>query len=206
MLIAPTKATNIQVGGSVRTELGEIVIASTVRDSTRKVDIEIADPRQDVTSRDWHCTYRVDGTSTHRVRGTDRLSAIYAALIDIQTAAARFGSPDAARDVAGSGVPAVRRTGESGPAASAANIWEFGPPLGARAVETTSGPVVIVIGRPRLDPALQHTYLCPFRIADRTEAFGQGFDDVHAVMSAIRSVSAILGIPRDWPAPNYRTD
>ncbi|MFC4376287.1 hypothetical protein ACFO5K_19500 [Nocardia halotolerans] len=67
---------------------------------------------------------------------------------------------------------------------------------------------MITIGRPRLDPERPYpqTYLCPFRIDDRTEAFAQGIDGVHAMMSAIRQVGAILGIPPDWPAPSPRND
>ncbi|MBW0272899.1 hypothetical protein ATM97_22695 [Nocardia sp. MH4] len=186
----------------MNSELGEVVVASTVRDGDREFGVEIADPRQDAMTQDWHCTYRVAGTRTHRVRGPDRLSAVYAALIDIHSATARFGSPDNADDPHRPREPVAARPRIGG--APAAHAREFGPPLGARAVDTAAGPVVIVLGRPRRDPYSPHTCLCPFRIDDRTEAFGQGFDDLHAVLSAIRGVSAILGIPQDWPAPGGR--
>ncbi|MET9214734.1 MULTISPECIES: hypothetical protein [unclassified Nocardia] len=181
----------------MNSELGEVVVASTVRDGDNEIGVEIADPRQDTMTQDWHCTYRVAGTRTHRVRGPDRLAAVYAALIDIPGATARFGSTDLVAD------PHRRRdpvAGRPRGGTSGATAREFGPPLGARAVDTAAGPVVIVLGRPRRDPSSPHTCLCPFRIDDRTEVFGQGFDDLHAVLAAIRGASAILGIPRDWPA------
>ncbi|WP_280298787.1 DUF6968 family protein [Nocardia neocaledoniensis] len=179
--------------------MGEIVVASTVRDGEREFGIEISEPEQDAATRGWQCTYRVDGTRTRRVRGPDRLAALYAALVDVDSPAAFSGL--------------VERRGEDdrreptmsrGLGGDPANAREFGPPLGARAVETAHGPVVVVLGRPRRDPNRPHTCLCPFRIADRTEAFGHGFDDVRAVLSAIRGVSAILDIRHDWPSPPDR--
>ncbi|MGS2810640.1 hypothetical protein [Nocardia sp. MW-W600-9] len=186
----------------MNSDLGEVIVASTVRDGDHEFGVEIADPRQDTTTQDWHCTYRVAGTRTHRVRGPDRLAAVYAALIDIHSATGRFVSPDNPADPHRLREPLTDRPRVGG--ACTANARAFGPPLGARAVDTAAGPVVIVIGRPRRDPHRPHTCLCPFRIDDRTEAFGQGFDDLHAVMSAIRWVSALLGIPRDWPTPADR--
>ncbi|MGV9674579.1 DUF6968 family protein [Nocardia sp. NPDC003482] len=79
------------------------------------------------------------------------------------------------------------------------NAREFGPPLGTRTVTTPSGPVDVTLGRPRADPERPPIHLCPYRIGDRADAYAEGIDDVHALMSAIHSVSAILGIPRDWP-------
>ncbi|UGT54258.1 DUF6968 family protein [Nocardia asteroides] len=176
--------------------MGEIVVASTVRDGEREFGIEISEPEQDAATRGWQCTYRVDGTRTRRVRGPDRLAALYAALVDVDSPAVFFGLVERPGED-GHRAPTMSR----GPGSEMANARDFGPPLGARAVETAHGPVVVVLGRPRRDPNRPHTCLCPFRIADRTEAFGQGFDDVRAVLSAIRGVSAILGIPRDWPSP-----
>lgn len=180
--------------------MGEVVVASTVRDGDREFGIEISEPEQDAATRGWQCTYRVDGTRTRRVRGPDRLAALYAALIDIHSAAALFVPGQERSQVDGPRQPG-RSPGADTSAAHSARTREFGPPLGARAVETAHGPVVVVLGRPRRDPHRPHTCLCPFRIADRTEAFGQGFDEVHAVMSAIRGAGAILGVPSDWPAP-----
>ncbi|WP_146251107.1 DUF6968 family protein [Nocardia tenerifensis] len=79
------------------------------------------------------------------------------------------------------------------------NAREFGPPLGTRTVATASGSVDVTIGRPRQDSARPRIYLCPYRIGDRADAYAEGIDQVHALMSAIHSVSAILKIPRDWP-------
>ncbi|WP_278265300.1 hypothetical protein [Nocardia sp. AG03] len=171
---------------------GDIVVASTVQYGDRGVRVEIVDPRQDRTTHDWHCTYRVGAGRERKVRGPDRLAAVYAALLAIEDAANRAGPPDSAME------------GRPSALVSAAHAREFGPPLGARAVHTASGPVVITLGRPRRDPNRSHTCLCPFRIDDRTEAFGQGFDDFHAVMSAIRGVGAILGIPGNWPGVDTR--
>lgn len=168
---------------------GDIVVTSTVQRGERELRVEIADPRQDRTTQDWHCTYRVGSARERKVRGPDRLAAVYAALLEIEQTSHRVGSPDS--------------TKESGRSGTVANVREFGPPLGARAVHTAAGPVVITLGRPRQDPNRPHTFLCPFRIDDRTEAFGQGFDDFHAVMSAIRGVGAILGIPGDWPTAGH---
>ncbi|MEU5407292.1 DUF6968 family protein [Nocardia asteroides] len=179
----------------MHSELGEVVVASTVRDGDREIGIEIADPRQDTTTQLWHCTYRVAGARTHRVRGADRLSALYAALLDVHSAPSRFaaqGSASGPREPTAARFPAHR--------GSPARPREFGQPLGARTVDTAAGPVVVLLGRPRRDPERPHTCLCPFRIGDRTEAFGQGFDDVHALTAAISDVAAILAIPRDWPA------
>lgn len=179
----------------MHSELGEVVVASTVRDGDREIGIEIADPLQDTTTQLWHCTYRVAGARTHRVRGADRLSALYAALLDVHRAPSLFGAPDTA---SGPREPAAARLPVQ--PGSPARPREFGPPLGARTVDTAAGPVVVLLGRPRRDPERPHTCLCPFRIGDRTEAFGQGFDDVHALTAAISDVAAILAIPRDWPA------
>ncbi|WP_376739927.1 DUF6968 family protein [Nocardia coubleae] len=145
----------------------------------REVRIEVGDPRPDHSAHDWLCTYRIDGSREHTVRGPDRLAAVYVALLAAENTAARA-------------VPGVRRLRHAARAV-VADAREFGAPLGARAVHTSAGPVVITIGRPRQDPNRPHTYLCPFRIDDRTEAFGQGFDEIRAVMSAIRSVGAIVG-------------
>ncbi|MEV0332732.1 hypothetical protein [Nocardia sp. NPDC050717] len=180
--------------------MGEIIVASTVRDGEREFGIEISEPEQDAATRGWQCTYRVDGTRTRRVRGPDRLAALYAALIDVDSPAVLFALAQRRGEDGRRESPVGRRPGGDS-AAHVPNAREFGPPLGARAVETAHGPVVVVLGRPRRDPNRTHTCLCPFRIADRTEAFGHGFDDVRAVLSAIRSVSAILDVPRDWPSP-----
>lgn len=186
----------------MNSELDEIAIASTVRAGDREIRVEIADPRQDHATHGWQCTYRVVGARAHRVHGPDRLGAIYAALIDIPQAAARAGAQGHASASGDQRAPIVsrRRTGES--PLSAAQAREFGPPLGAKAVQTPSGPVVIMLGRPRQDPERPHTFLCPFRIDDRTEAFGQGIDEVRAVISAVRGVGSILGIALDWPLPS----
>ncbi|MFC4127890.1 hypothetical protein [Nocardia rhizosphaerae] len=180
------------------TELGEVVMTSTVSAGDREVGVEVADPRPGTGRPGWQCTYRVAGTRTHRVHGPDRLSAIYAALVEIPGATARFVSSSASEDPMGRHLPVTGRLRQGGHAI--ADPREFGSPLGARAVDTGAGPVVIVLGRPRRDPERPHTCLCPYRIDDRTEAFGQGFDELHAVLAAIRGASAILGIPRDWPA------
>ncbi|WP_410875852.1 hypothetical protein [Nocardia sp. A7] len=188
----------------MNSELDEIAIASTVRAGDREIRVEIADPRQDYATQGWQCTYRVAGSRAHRVHGPDRLGAIYAALIDIPDAAARAGSQR--RDSNDSREPVVSRRRSDDSPVSAAKAREFGPPLGAKAVQTPSGPVVIMLGRPRQDPDRPHTYLCPFRIDDRTEAFGQGIDEVRAVISAVRGVGSILGIPLDWPMPSTPGD
>lgn len=179
----------------MNSELDELTIASTVKAGDREIWVEIADPRQDYATQGWQCTYRV-GSGARRVHGPDRLGAIYAALIDIPDAAARLGAEGRATDYN----DARRRTDDS--PVPAAKAREFGPPLGAKAVQTPSGPVVIMLGRPRRDPDRPHTYLCPFRIDDRTEAFGQGIDEVRAVISAVRGVGSILGIALDWPMPS----
>ncbi|MFD4352575.1 DUF6968 family protein [Nocardia sp. NPDC058518] len=183
----------------------ELAIASTVRDGDRELRIEIAEPQQDHTTRGWRCTYRVEGARAHVAHGPDRLAAIYAAMIDIPNAAARAGSVGRPTDSDRSRVPEGSRPRVGTYAGSAAQAREFGPHLAARAVHTAEGPVVIALGRPRQDPDRPYTYLCPFRIDDRTEAFGQGMSEVHAVMSAIRGVGAILGIPLDWPMPSPST-
>ncbi|MEV0688332.1 hypothetical protein AB0I35_31185 [Nocardia sp. NPDC050378] len=168
-------------------ELGQVVVATTVVNGEREVRVEVGDPRQDNSAHDWLCTYRIDGSREHTVRGPDRLAAVYVALLEAENTAART-------------VPAVRRPRHAARAV-VADAREFGAPLGARAVHTSAGPVVITIGRPRQDPNRPHTYLCPFRIDDRTEAFGQGFNEIQAVLSAVRGVGAIVGIPGDWLAP-----
>lgn len=117
----------------------------------REFGAEITDPRQDAMTQDWHCTYRVAGTRTHRVRGPDRLSAVYAALTDIHSATTRFGSHDNTDDPHRPREPVAARPRIGG--ATAANAREFGPPLGARAVDTAAGPVVIVL----VAPAETHT-------------------------------------------------
>lgn len=179
----------------------ELAIASTVKNGDRELRIEIAEPQQDHTTRGWQCTYRVEGARAHIAHGPDRLAAIYAAMIDIPNAAARASSGRPAEsDRSRVRVGPRQRVGNS--TGSATKAREFGPHLAARAVHTAEGPVVITLGRPRQDPDRPHTYLCPFRIDDRTEAFGQGMNEVHAVMSAIRGVGAILGIPLDWPMPS----
>ncbi|MFD6454872.1 hypothetical protein ACFWF3_29230 [Nocardia sp. NPDC060220] len=129
------------------------------------------------------------------------MAAIYAALIDISRAATLVSSSGRPDDSDHSRVPVDPPLPVVGNSASAAKAREFGPPLAAKAVHTTGGPVVITLGRPRQDPDRPHTFLCPFRIDDRTEAFGQGIDEVRAVISAVRGVGSILGIPLDWPAP-----
>ncbi|MFE5475775.1 hypothetical protein ACWFRF_01445 [Nocardia sp. NPDC055165] len=129
------------------------------------------------------------------------MAAIYAALIDISHAATLVSSSGRPDDSDHSRVPVHPPLPVVGTSASAAKAREFGPPLAAKAVHTTGGPVVITLGRPRQDPDRPHTFLCPFRIDDRTEAFGQGIDEVRAVISAVRGVGSILGIPLDWPAP-----
>ncbi|MFC9872557.1 DUF6968 family protein [Nocardia salmonicida] len=180
----------------------EVAIVGILKTGERELRVEIADPRQDHTTQRWQCTYRVDGARARRAHGKDRLAAVYAALIDIPNAAARVGSAGRPTDADPSRGPEAPplRLGES--AVSATKAREFGSQLGARAVDTAAGPVVITIGRPRQDPDRPQTYLCPFRIDERTEAFAQGFDGVHAVMAAIRDVGAILGIPQDWPMPS----
>jgi hypothetical protein len=189
----------------VTSALGEVAIASILKTGERELRVEIADPQQDHTTQRWQCTYRVEGARAHRAHGPDRLAAIYAALIDIPDAAARVGSAGRPTDADLSREPEAPplRIGES--AGSATKAREFGSQLGARAVDTATGPVVITIGRPRQDPDRPQTYLCPFRIDERTEAFAQGFDGVTAVMAAIRDVGAILGIPLDWPMPSAPT-
>lgn len=182
----------------MHSELGEVVLASTMKDGERELRVEIADPRQENATHGWQCTYRVEGARAHHAHGTDRLAAIYAALIGARSSAARVGSPGSDRRRS----PVDTRLVTADSAGSVAKAREFGLPLGARAVHTASGPVVIVLGRPRQDPNRPQTYLCPFRIDDRTEVFAQGIDAVHAVLSAIRGVGAILGIARDWPKPS----
>lgn len=185
--------------------LDDVAIAGILKTGERALRVEIADPRQDHTTQRWQCTYRVEGAGARRAHGSDRLAAVYAALIDIPNAAARVGSAGRPTDADPSREPQTPplRIGES--AGSAAKAREFGSQLGARAVSTAAGPVVITIGRPRRDPDRPQTYLCPFRIDERTEAFAQGFDGLHAVMAAIRDVGAILGIPQDWPMPSAPT-
>ncbi|MEV0431808.1 hypothetical protein [Nocardia sp. NPDC050413] len=179
-------------------ERGEVIVVTAVRDGEREVRIEIGEPRHDTSTHDWLCTYRVGGSREHKVRGPNRLAAVYAALVEVEDTATRVDLPNGA--AAGQPrTPALPRLLPNASGAGAADPRAFGPPLGARAVQTSSGPVVVTIARPRRDPNRPHTYLCPFRIDDRTEAFGQGPDDIRAVMSAIRSVGAILGLPRNWP-------
>ncbi|MFE9787052.1 DUF6968 family protein [Nocardia salmonicida] len=184
--------------------LDEVAIAGILTTGERELRVEIVDPQQDHTTQRWQCTYRVEGARAHRAHGPDRLAALYAALIDIPNAAARVGSAVRPTDADPSREPeaAPLRSGEF--AGSATKAREFGSQLGARAVDTAAGPVVITIGRPRQDPGRPQTYLCPFRIDERTEAFAQGFDGVHAVMAAIREVGAILGIEPDWPCRAHR--
>ncbi|MFD6397287.1 hypothetical protein [Nocardia sp. NPDC060249] len=130
------------------------------------------------------------------------MAAIYAALIDISDAATLVGASGRPADSDHSREPVDTPPAAGGHTTSAAKAREFGPPLAAKAVHTTGGPVVITLGRPRQDPDRRHTFLCPFRIDDRTEAFGQGIDEVRAVISAVRGVGSILGIPLDWPMPD----
>lgn len=180
-------------------ELGGVVVAGTVKYGGRRVRIEIGDPRQDNSTQDWQCTYRVGGGREHKPRGSDRLAAVYAARLDVEHTAARVDLPEGSNAAGQLRVPVV--PGYSSvlrlrpTPASSVRRW------GARAVHTASGPVVITIGRPRQDPNRPNTYPCSFRIDDRTEAFGQGSADIQVVMSAIRSVGAILGIPGNWPMP-----
>ncbi|MGW6620643.1 hypothetical protein ACWF99_05375 [Nocardia sp. NPDC055002] len=183
----------------MNTELDEIAIVSTVKAGHRALRVQVADPRQDHATQGWRCTYRVVGSPVREARGPDRLAAIYAALIDISHAATLVGSSGRPDDSDRSREPVDPPLPVGG--LSAAKAREFGPPLAAKAVHTTGGPVVITLGRPRQDPDRTHTFLCPFRIDDRTEAFGQGIDEVRAVISAVRGVGSILGIPLDWPAP-----
>ncbi|MEV6220143.1 hypothetical protein [Nocardia fluminea] len=186
----------------MNSELEEIAIASTVKAGHRALRVQVGNPRQDHATQGWRCTYRVLGEPVRRAHGPDRLAAIYAALVEISHAAvlaAASGRPadsDRARESAD-----LRLTAGAEPV-SAAQTREFGPPLAAKAVHTAGGPVVITLGRPRQDPDRPHTFLCPFRIDDRTEAFGQGIDEVRAVISAVRGVGSILGIPLDWPVPD----
>ncbi|MGY0499453.1 hypothetical protein ACWZHB_13305 [Nocardia sp. FBN12] len=186
----------------MNSEVDEIAIASTVKAGDREILVEIADPRQDNATQGWQCTYRVVGSRAHRAHGPDRLGAIYAALIEIPDAAARAGAQVRATDSNDPREPVFPRRRTDDSPLSAARAREFGPPLGAKAVQTPSGPVVIMLGLPRQDPDRPHTYLCPFRIDDRTEAFGQGIDEVRAVISAVRGVGSILGIALDWPLPS----
>ncbi|WP_132369878.1 hypothetical protein [Nocardia alba] len=165
----------------------------------RALRVEIADPRQDPGTPGWRCVYRVVGGPAHTAHGPDRLAAIYAALVDISDAATLASATGNPTDPHHARIPEDPRLPVDDRPVSAVKAREFGPPLGAKAVQTTEGPVVITLGRPRQDPERPHTYLCPFRIDDRTEAFGQGIDEVRAVISAVRGVGSILGIPLDWP-------
>lgn len=186
----------------MNSELDEIAIASTVKAGPRALRVQVADPRQDHATQGWRCAYRVVGSPVREARGPDRLAAIYAALIDISHAAALVGSSGRPADSDHAGEPLDPPPSVGSHPVSAAKAREFGPPLAAKAVHTTGGPVVITLGRPRQDPDRPHTFLCPFRIDDRTEAFGQGIDEVRAVISAVRGVGSILGIPLDWPMPH----
>ncbi|WP_280216826.1 hypothetical protein, partial [Nocardia neocaledoniensis] len=71
--------------------MGEIIVASTVRDGEREFGIEISEPEQDAATRGWQCTYRVDGTRTRRVRGPARVAARYAARGDVGRPAVLLG-------------------------------------------------------------------------------------------------------------------
>ncbi|MFJ2668319.1 hypothetical protein ACIO14_28650 [Nocardia fluminea] len=186
----------------MNSELDEIAIASTVKAGHRALRVQIGNPRQDHATQSWRCTYRVLGEPVRRAHGPDRLAAIYAALVEISHAAVLAASTSAPGDSDHSRASADPRLTAGEDSASAAQAREFGPPLGAKAVHTAEGPVVITLGRPRQDPDRPHTFLCPFRIDDRTEAFGQGIDEVRAVISAVRGVGSILGIPLDWPVPD----
>ncbi|WP_373291532.1 DUF6968 family protein [Nocardia camponoti] len=66
-------------------------------------------------------------------------------------------------------------------------------------MDSAFGPGDVAIGRPREDAARPRMYLCPYRIGDRADAYVEGIDEVQALMSAIHSVGAVLGIPCDWP-------
>ncbi|WP_067983666.1 DUF6968 family protein [Nocardia caishijiensis] len=173
-------------------------VAATVTNGEREVRVEVGEPRRGNATDDWLCTYRIDDSRDHTARGPDGLAAVYAALVEVENTAPRTDLPRTPERSDEPRVPGPHRRRHAADEA-VADTWEFGLPLGARAVRTPSGPVVITIGRPRQDPNRSHTYLCPFRIDERTEAFGQGPNAVHAVMSAIRGVGAIVGIPRDWP-------
>jgi hypothetical protein len=185
----------------VNSEIDEIAIASTVKAGHRALCVQVADPRQDHATQGWRCTYRVVGSPVREARGPDRLAAIYAALVDISRAATLVGSSGRPADSDHSREPVDLPPSVRADPTSAAKAREFGPPLAAKAVHTAGGPVVITLGRPRQDPDRPHTFLCPYRIDDRTEAFGQGIDEVRAVISAVRGVGSILGIPLDWPMP-----
>ncbi|MEU4650740.1 DUF6968 family protein [Nocardia fluminea] len=186
----------------MNSELDEIAIASTVKAGHRALRVQIGNPRQDHEAQGWRCAYRVVGEPVRKAHGPDRLAAIYAALVDISHAAVLAASSSRPADSDHSPESADPRLTAGGSPVSAAKAREFGPPLGAKAVHTAGGPVVITLGRPRQDPDRPHTFLCPFRIDDRTEAFGQGIDEVRAVISAVRGVGSILGIALDWPVPD----
>ncbi|MFB7876007.1 hypothetical protein ACFC06_12195 [Nocardia sp. NPDC056064] len=72
-------------------------------------------------------------------------------------------------------------------------------PIATRVLATPDGPVTVVFGRPYPRPDDPRITLCPCRIGDRPVNLVPGLDDIHAFLTAVRLVGAVLGLPADWP-------
>ncbi|MFB8281564.1 DUF6968 family protein [Nocardia colli] len=141
---------------------------------------------------------RIEGLGEFAVTGVDRMAALYNALVEIAavlTQANEEGHEFPVLGVAAMGFPAAPSRQSIPPQTKDASAAEM---IALRILITNGEPCAVELGRP-IRATDQTYYFCRFRIDGKREAWASGFDEVQALLTALRMIGARLMLPADWP-------
>ncbi|MGX1811954.1 DUF6968 family protein [Nocardia sp. NPDC055321] len=178
-------------------QVGEIIARRTVADGDSTVLIEMGMPADDVGGAGVS-GFRIEGLGEYTVTGVDAIGALYNALLEVGAVLSRANTAGHDFTVLDSSTTEFPAAPSRRPAPDRTPESHGGEVVAFRILINDGEPLAVEIARPTR--ALDQPYfVCRFRIDGRREAVASGFDEIQALLTAVRMIGAWLRLPADWP-------